>query len=483
MMKFSEPLTPSMSSGSHIPGLPVRARPRGMWIGSTAVVALLAVGAFGYTQLHGPKAASPAQTGTDREPAEVKTVRAIRQTIRKTIEQPGHVEGYAQTPMYVKLPGFIQEWKTDIGARVRKGDILAELSVPEEVEELKRREANAALAEAEVVASEKALEASVADEARATAIVRQAKATKSRADASLVRWTAEFKRSEQSREKGASSQSDYDISQDQMLTAAASVEEAKAGIDSATAALASSTAARVRANANVNVAKAQVAVAEADTRRQREWLKYATIKAPFDGVVAQRNIEVGQYVTAPTAGSSPPPLFVVVQTDPVRIFVDVPESEASLISENMPVVVRIQERGDLEIPGRVSRFSWVLDQQSRTLRVQVDLPNPEGTLRPGVFAIGRFATERQGAWVVPAGVVVTTDEQPYAVRVENGKTIKTPVKIGPRQSGMVELMQKQTRAITRGEPIPWELLTGTEEFLTARPAGWTDGMKINISDR
>jgi len=413
----------------------------------------------------------------------LKTVRAVRQTIRKTIEQPGHIEGYAQTPMYVKLPGFIQEWKTDIGARVKKGDVLAELSVPEEVEELKRREATAALAEAEVIASEKALEAAVADEARAGAVLKQANATKTKVDANLVRWKAEFKRSEQAREKGAASQSDYDTSLDQLRSTEAAVVEAKAGIDSATAALASATAARVRASANVNVAKAQVSVAEADARRQREWLKYATIKAPFGGVIAQRNIEVGQYVTAPTAGSVQPPLFVVVQTDPVRVFVDVPESESSLITENMPVTVRIQERGDLEIAGRVSRFSWVLDQQSRTLRVQVDLPNSDGSLRPGVFAIVRFGTERPGAWVVPSSVVVTTDEQPYAVRVEGGIAIKTPVKIGARQGGMVEIIQKQTRQAVHGEPIPWESLTGSEEFLLTRPSGWSDGMRVKVAER
>ena len=92
-----------------------------------------------------------------------------------------------------------------------------------------------------------------------------------------------------------------------------------------------------------------------------------------------------------------------------------------------------------------------------------------------MFATVRLVLERPGAWVVPAGVVVTTDEQPYAVRVEDGKTVKTPVKVGARQGGVVDLIHKQTRPAVRGEPLPWEPLTGTEEFLTARPAGWTDG--------
>ncbi len=479
MMKLTEPM-PTGFTGTPAP--PVRPRRHRVWIGAAAGVAFLAIGAVGYTQFHNqsPSSSTP---GYEQPSPAIKTARAVRQTIRKIIEQPGHVEGFQETPMYVKLPGFVKIWKTDIGARVNEGDILAELSVPEEVEELKRREASANLASAEVVAAEKALDAAIADEKKAEAVVHQAEATKARSDANLVRWKADFKRTEHAKDKGAASENDYDVSLQQLKTAEASVVEAKAGIDSATAAFASATAARVRASAAVAVAKAQVAVAEADAGRQREWLKYATIRAPFTGVVSKRNIEVGHYVTPPTSGSTQPPLFVVVRIDPVRIFVDIPETEASLIGDNMPVLVRIQAHGDLEIPGSVSRTSWALDQNSRTMRVQVDLSNKDGRLKPGMFAVVRFITERPGAWVVPAGVVVTTDEQPYAVRVENGKTIKTPVKIGARQFGTVELLQKQTRPTPHGEPIPWEPLTGTEEFLTARPAGWCDGMSLQVNDR
>jgi HlyD family secretion protein len=483
MMKLSEPM-PTSFSGVPVPvAPPARLGRRRIWIAAAAVVAFLAIGAVGYTQFrdHGPSSSTP--SGYELGNLELKTLHATRQTIRKIIEQPGHVEGYEQTPLYVKLPGFVQEWKKDIGARVKEGDVLAELSVPEEVEELKRREATAVLNSAEVVAAERALEAAVADEKKAEAVVRQSEATKLRADANLVRWKADFKRNEQARDKGAASENDYDVSLQQLRTAEASVVEAKAGIDSANAALASATAARVRAKATVAVANAQVAVAEADARRQREWLKYATIRAPFDGVVSERHVEKRQYVMPPTTGSTQLPLFVVTRIDPVRVFVDVPESESTLIVEDMPVVVRIQTHGDLEIAGKVSRLSWTLDHNTRTMRVQVDLPNSDGRLKPGMFAVVRFITERPGAWVVPASVVVTTDEQAYAVRVENGKTIKTPVKIGPKQLGMVELLQKQTRPAPHGEPIPWEPLTGNEEFLKDRPAGWVDGMRVQIADR
>jgi multidrug efflux pump subunit AcrA (membrane-fusion protein) len=450
------------------------------------VVVLCAAGA-GVTQL---RSEAPAQSPAPSSGAEgaaapkVKAVRPVRQTIRKSIEQPGRVEGYEQTPIYVKLPGYAKmpgadtEWKADIGRRVAAGEVLAELSVPEEREELKRREAAVDLARAQVTAAETALDAAKADEVRADALVLQARAAKARADANVYRWASEFKRIAEAHKNGVASGSDFDTTQDQLKTAEAAIKETDAGIAAAVAAKASATAARVRAEAGVTVAKASLAVAAADARRQVEWLNYATVRAPFAGVVAQRNVDRGQYVMPPTSGSTQLPLFVVVRTDPVRVFADVPETEAALITEGMPAAVRVQALGDREIAGTVTRFSWALDTNTRTLRVQIDLPNADGALRPGMFASARFVTERPNVWVVPAGAVSLAEEQPFAVRVEGGKGLKTPVKLGARQNGMVELVHKQTRPAAKGEPIVWELLTGTEEFLTARPAGWTDGAAV-----
>lgn len=451
---------------------------RRRWLWSLGVFPVLLAAGFGVTKLRGEPNSQPAPSLSEAPAAKVKTVSPVRQTIRKTIEQPGRVEGYEQTPIHVKLPGFVESWKADIGQRVTEGEVLAELSVPEEREELKRREAAVELARAEVTAAETALDAAKADETRADALVLQARATKTRTDTNATRWTAEFKRISDATSRGAGSQSDYDTAQDQLKTAEAAVKEAEAGIAAATAAKASATAARVKAEAGVSVAKAKLDVSATDARRQAEWLKYATVKSPFAGVVVQRNVDRGQYVTPPVSGSSQSPLFVVVRTDPVRVFVDVPETEASLVTEKMPVTVRIQAHGDREIPGTVSRFSWALDATTRTLRVQIDLPNPDGLLRPGMFASARFVTERPGAWVVPASVISTAEEQPFAVRAESGKGLKTPVKLGARQNGVVELLQKQTRPVVKGEPVVWEPLTGSEEFLTTRPAGWADGAPI-----
>ncbi len=463
-----------------LPATPARPRRRRLLAVTAGLPVLLAAG-IGVARLRGESVAQPSAASSEAEPPAVKTVRPVRQTIRKTIEQPGRVEGYEQTPIHVKLPGFVAAWNADIGQRVAEGEVLAELSVPEEREELRRREAAVALARADVTAAETSLEAAKADETRAGALVTQAKAANARANSNVTHWTAEFKRIKDLQARGSVTQSEFDLTQDQFHTAEAALRETEAGIDAAVAARASATAARVKAEAGVAVAKARLDVAAADARRQAEWLKYATVKAPFAGVVVQRNVDRGQYVTPPAAGPVQAPLFVVVRTDPVRVFVDVPEKEAALVNAGMPVTVRLQAQGDREVPGTVTRSSWALDAGTRTLRVQIDLPNRDGSLRPGMFATARFVTERPGAWVVPIGVVSTAEEQPFAVRVEGEIGVKTPVKLGARQNGMVELIQKQTRPAPRGEPIAWEPFTGAEEFLTSRPAGWTDGSPISLA--
>lgn len=473
---------------------PLRSRiPPGRWKWAAAVAGLAAVGLLAASAsrvcaavprvCQKQTAARPEDAARPEPPPppSVGTVRPSRATIRKVIEQPGRVEGVEQTPVFVKIPGYVREWKADIGRRVAEGDVLAELAVPEEREELRRREAAVDLARAEVTAAETGLDAAKADESRAAALVTQATAAKARADANLTRWTAEFKRAELAHSRGAASRSDYDAALDQSRTAEAAVKEAEAGVAAATAGKASVTAARVQAEAGVTVAKAKRAVAAADARRQAEWVNYATVRAPFAGVVARRNVDRGQYVTPPASGSAQAPLFVVVRTEPVRVFVDVPETEAALVRAGMPASVRVQALGDREVAGTVARTSWTLDQATRTLRTEVDLPNPDGVLRPGMFATVRLVTERPGAWVVPAGAVVTADEQPYAVRVEGGKAVRTSVKLGARQGGTVEILQKQTRPVKGGEPAGWEPLTGSEEFLTGRPAGWTDGMAITAT--
>ncbi len=421
-------------------------------------------------------AAPPAESATPTESAAVATVRPERQAVRHTVEQPGQIEGFEQTALYAKIAGYVVKWNADMGDRVKAGQVVAELSVPELKEELSQKEAAVALAKAQVGEAERDLAASEATLKKSEASLKLAEAGRTRAESNYTRWEAEYDRVRRLIPTGSAAQSNLDETTDAFKSAESARAENRAGIQLATAAVAESKAQRDRASASVQVAEARAKAADADRRHTLAMLDYTTIRAPFDGVVSKRNAEVGQLVQPPT-GTGTAPLFVVTRTDPVRIFVEVPEADAPLVVDGTAAVVRVQALQDRRFEGRVSRTSWVLDSQSRTLRAQIDLPNPDGRLRPGLYATAQIAVERPGGLTLPVSAILTQDDEPAVFRVEDGKAVRTPVKLGMRQGDRVEVLQKQTVGPRHGQPAKWADPTG-DEVIVARPGALTDGQEV-----
>src|SRR5262249_44652177 len=157
--------------------------------------------------------------------------------------------------------------------------------------------------------------------------------------------------------------------------------------------------------------------------------------------------------------------------------VEVPEADAPLVADGTPAVVRVQALQDSKFEGRVARTSWVLDSQSRTLRAQIDLPNPDGRLRPGLYATATITVERPGGLTLPAWAIRPQDDEPAVFRVEEGRAVRTPVKLGVRQGDRVEVLQKQTVGPRHGQPAKWVALTG-DEVIVARPGALSDGQEV-----
>ncbi len=424
-------------------------------------------------------AAATPEVSAAAEPAVVPTVRPERQTIRRTVQQPGQIEGFEETPLFVKITGYVQKLHVDIGDRVRAGQVLAELWVPELEEEFRQKQAAETLAQTQITQARRALEAAEANLTKAEASLTFAKAGLTRAEASRTRWDAEYERAQRLLAKRAIDQQTVDQTLDQLRSSEAALAESKANIQVTTAALAESKANRDQAEANVQVARARLQVAEADRKRTAALLAYAMVKAPFDGVVSRRQVNTGHFVQPPTTGTANNvPLFVVTRTDPVRIFVDVPETDAGLVRDGTPARIRVQALQDQEFAGKVARSSWVLDNQARTLRAEIDLPNPNGLFRPGMYATAAITVNRPAAFTLPASAVVAVDDEPYVMRVANGKAVRTPVRLGSRQGPRVEVLQKQVEAARYGQPARWERFTGTEEVVLKDPAAWTDGQAV-----
>jgi RND family efflux transporter MFP subunit len=162
-----------------------------------------------------------------------------------------------------------------------------------------------------------------------------------------------------------------------------------------------------RAVSDVAAATAAIDVARADAGHARAMLSYTRIEAPFDGVVIRRDVDTGD-VTQP--GADRPQLFVVARSDVVTITVDVPEAAATEVDPGDRATVKLQAMNGRVVEGKVSRISWALDPKTRTMRVEIDLPNPGGRLRPGLYACATIvAEEHRDVLTVRATAIVQED--------------------------------------------------------------------------
>ena len=383
----------------------------------------------------GPPAAGAA-TG-EPSAAAVRIVRPERKTVRHPIEQPGfNVEAFQETPLYAKITGYVRKWDVDIGDRVKKDQVLAELDVPEMVADVRQKEAAVK---------------------QASAQVQQANAAVVSARAQVARNKSQYERLSQSGRTGTISQE--------------AVEETRLGYEAAQAALET-------ANANVAAAEAQKGVAEASLDYAQIMLKYAQIRAPYDGVVTQRSINTGDFILPAGTGAKGLPLYTVDQIDPVRVFVNVPGADAPWIKDGDPVSLRLQGAGGELYQGKLTRNARSLDPQARTLRTEIDIPNPEGKLLPGMYVQATIGVEHRNAWTLPAAAVVTEGDRTFCCRVVDGKAVRTPLQVGLSGGGLVEVLKKQVKSPSPGEEGRWEDLTGDEEVVAGDPAALSDGQPV-----
>lgn len=402
------------------------------WPFSLAVTGLLGITAI--IGCNGPppsSSADPASTPVARTSPAIQIVHPTRQSLRHVIEQPGfNIEPFQETPIYPKISGYIEDWEAtpiDIGKDVRKGQILARLRVPE-------------------------LEAAV-DQKRAAVRAAEAQTRVKAAAVLTARAQMERLQSQYTRLSRAGQQGVFDRDQ---------VDEVRLGLQAAQAGL-------EQAHADVAAAEAKVEQAKADEAYARAMLGYATIRAPFNGVVTQRNINTDHFVQPSGVGKKDLPLYVIDQVDPVRVFVNVPASDAPWIRDGDAVKLRLQGAGGQLIAAKITRNARALDPRTRTLRTEIDVPNPGGTLLPGMYVQARISVEHPNTWTLPAGAVFTVGNQTYCYRVVAGKTVRTPLQLGPRGNGLIEVF-----AMQQGEG-QWQPITGTEEVVASDPSTITNG--------
>lgn len=378
-----------------------------------------------------------ARVDQGRPTVKVEVVRPVRQTIRRVVEVPAQVEAFEVTAIHAKVAGYVRSWSVNIGSKVTKGQILAELDVPEAEVEAERKRAMLEQAQAKRAQAEAAVEVAHADVAAAEAKRTEANAGLKRGDADLARWRAELARVEQLFRERAQTGSLVDETRSKLQSAEAMREEAGAQVETARAAIVQAKAALDRTRADVAEAASGIAVARSDVRGAEALLAYTRIVAPYDGVVTRRNVDTG-HLTVP--GGQGEPLFVVARSDLVTVVAAVPELFAAAVEAGDRVSIRLQAIPGKVFQGKVTRTAYALDPKSRTLRAEVDLPDPDGKLHPGLYAYASIvADEHPDALTIPASALAREGEMAYCFVARDGRAVRRPIEVGIVEGSNVEV--------------------------------------------
>ena len=392
---------------------------------------------------------------TVSKPPVVQVINPPIRTIVRVVGQPSFIEAYERTSVYPKLTAYIEKWNVDIGDRVKKGDTLATLFVPELVEDYETKKATVELDKQRIDLALKMVQVADAEVKSARASLTEARAILAKYDAMVERWDSEVKRLQNEVNRGVVDPQVLLESTNQLKSSTAAREAAKATITKAEAELLSKEATLTKSNVAVQVARADLGVAQSEEARLKAWVGYLKLPAPFDGVIVARNANTFDFVLPstgdPTAMERSPhlspggaaPIYVVDRTDIVRIFVDIPEQDANYVHIGTKATVLAKGYRDQPIPGSVTRTSWALNVKSRTLRAEIDLPNPNSQLLPGMYAYAKVIIERPGVRTLPLTALTHSGEKTYCWKYENGKAVRAEIQTGVSDGEWIEVTSFQ----------------------------------------
>jgi multidrug resistance efflux pump len=313
------------------------------------------------------------------------------ETVRTT-KQPARIEPYEHTAIYAKASGFVSKVNVDLGSRVQRGAILAELWIPEMQQDRAQKQALIEEAQAAVGQAEAAITASEALVAAAAAKVREANSVVARSSAEVTFRQSEHTRFTDLVSSKAIERKLEEEKLNQLQAARSTLAAAEAGVASAEANERVEQARLKQARANHVLAQSRLKVAQAELKQVEILLDYAVIRAPYDGIVTERHVHTGDFAQSAASGKSVP-LFSMMRADPLRIVVDVPEADAGWMRTGLPATLSVDGMGDQPFRCVVQRMAEMLDPSTRTLRIELEVTDRSDGLRPGMYGAATITNE------------------------------------------------------------------------------------------
>lgn len=381
-------------SESQVPGIespailerPRSAPRRSGW--GTFVLGLLALSGLGafvvFRAMHRQEKVQEAELKGSGAPV-VRVVKVRKSPHESSLTLPGTALADQQTALYARINGYLRSFKFDIGDSVKRGQLIAEIDSPEVDQQLRQARATLGVAQATVL---------------------QAQANQELARVASERWAALIK------EKAVSQQE----ADEKRLALAARVADTEA-------------------------ARATVNAQEANVKRLEELQSFKQILAPFDGVITTRNVEVGTLVSE-GSGMQERQLFRMVQLQTLRFHVPVPETFVPSIQGGMAASLAFDAHPGRTFAGQVSRTSSAVDAASRTMLVEVRVPNPEGVLLPGMYAQVTFKLNQSApALLMPSNALLVRPEGTLAAEVGKDDVVHyRKIKVGRDYGTRIEVI-------------------------------------------
>ena len=364
-------MSEQITNNTNLPAESSQGRTHGaLWLVMVLGFLLLVGGAIAFLVRFRERQALAKETETLAVPTVIVTHPKLEADAQELV-LPATLQAYTESPIYARTNGYLAKWYKDIGSRVEKGQLLADIETPEIDQELQQ----------------------------ARAVRDQAIAQLNLAKSSAERW-------ETLRKMDAVAQQETD--------------ERTSGYTQGQAAVASATA---------------------NVRRLEQLESFKHIYAPFSGVITRRNTDIGALITAGSSGTNQE-LFVIAQVNPIRVYVEVPEIDAAAVRTGVAASIELPALPGERFSGKVSRTADALDLSTRTLRTEIDLPNPKGQLLPGSYAQVHFALTRK---FTPLVVSVNTllfraEGSRAAVVGSDGIVHLKPVTIGRDYGTTVEIL-------------------------------------------
>jgi len=333
---------------------------------------------------------------------------------------------YQEVDVMSKIPGYVKSIGVDIGDHVRQNAVLATLEVPEVQDDVTKAKAGVAGAEANIVTAQAAVQ---------------------RAEAASNIAGLSFKRIQDvaDRDPGLVPRQEVDVAQSHSMEAAAQLASAHSAL---------------------KAAQESKSEAESEYSRDLAMMQYATIRAPFNGVITKRFANTGSMIQAGISSQTQAmPVVTLAQDNLLRLILPVPVSEVAAIHDGQPVNVDVVSLGRT-LQGKVTRYADSVQLATRTMDTEVDVPNPDGSLVPGMYAeVHLHLAARLNVLSVPLDGVDglgTSVQQAYVVR--NGVVHLVPVKIGLQTPTRVEILSG---------------LQSGDKVIVGRHSGLSDGEKVN----